>query len=83
MTDTAATEVETLGSRIRQARKDAGYRNTESFAVRLGVGQRTVQRWETGASEPSISRLREIAALTGRSLAYFISGDTEPEEEAA
>lgn len=63
----------TLGTRIRLARKDAGYRNAESLAVALSVGHRTVQRWETDASEPSISRLREIAALTAKPLSYFMS----------
>lgn len=62
----------TLGARIREARREAGYRNVESLAVHLNVGQRTVQRWETDQSEPSISRLREIAALTGKPLGYFL-----------
>ena len=70
MTETLAP---TLGARIRIARREAGYRNVESIAVLLKVGQRTVQRWETDQSEPSISRLREIAALTSRPLAYFLA----------
>lgn len=72
VTDTLST---TLGSRIRTARRGAGYKNVESIAVLMGVGQRTFQRWETDKSEPSISRLREIAALTGRPLAYFITAN--------
>jgi transcriptional regulator with XRE-family HTH domain len=70
VTDTLVT---TLGARIREARRGAGYRNVESLAVLLRVGQRTVQRWETDRSEPSISRLREIAALTGKPLSYFLA----------
>lgn len=66
---------ETLGTRIRAARKQAGYPNAESLAVRLGVGQRTVQRWEAGDTEPSVTRLREIAAVTGHQLGYFLNGD--------
>jgi transcriptional regulator with XRE-family HTH domain len=65
----------TLGSRIRDARKEAGYRNVEQLAVALDVGQRTVQRWETDKSEPSISTLRQIAALTGKPLAFFIASE--------
>lgn len=79
MTEIANT---TLGTLIREARKAAGYKNAETLAVRLGVGQRTVQRWETDKSEPSISRLREIAELTGRSLAYFITGRDEQDAAA-
>lgn len=73
MAETTSTIPETLGGRIRQARKAAGYRNAESLAVALGLGHRTIQRYEANKSEPSIARLREIAAATGQSLAYFIS----------
>lgn len=65
----------TLGARIQKARKDAGFRNVESIAVRMDVGHRTFQRWETDKSEPSLSRLREIAALTQTSLGYFIAAN--------
>jgi transcriptional regulator with XRE-family HTH domain len=61
-----------LGMRIRQARRLAGYRNVEQLAVQLGVGARTVQRWETGRSEPAVSTLREIALLTGRPFSFFV-----------
>lgn len=69
------TEIETmkLGARIRQARLDAGFKNAETLAVRLNVGVRTVQRWETDKSEPTIAWLRQIAALTGKTLAYFLA----------
>lgn len=66
-----------LGTLIREARRDAGYKNAESLAVELGVGVRTVQRWEAGDSDPSIKRLWQIAALTKKPLAYFLQ-----EEEA-
>ena len=55
------------------ARKQAGFTNAEQIAVELGVGVRTVQRWETGQSEPSVAKLRELAALTGKPLAYFLN----------
>jgi transcriptional regulator with XRE-family HTH domain len=66
--------VEALGSRIREARRDAGYSNAESLAVALGVGVRTMQRWEQGASEPSIEKLIEISQLTGKPVGFFLNG---------
>jgi transcriptional regulator with XRE-family HTH domain len=63
----------TLGAKIRQARKEAGYTNVESLAVQLGVGQRTVQRWEADESEPTLARLREVAALTEKPLSFFLA----------
>lgn len=62
----------TIGSRIQEARKEAGFRNAESLAVALGVGVRTVQRWEAGHGEPSLHRLNQIGALTEKPLAYFL-----------
>jgi transcriptional regulator with XRE-family HTH domain len=65
----------TLGHRIRTARKHAGFKNAELLAVRLGVGHRTVQRWESGDSEPSVARLREIAAVTEHPLGWFLNSE--------
>ncbi len=80
MTELAAI---TLGAKIRQARKDAGYRNAESFAVTLDVSHRTIQRWEANEGEPSIARLRQIAAVTDKPLSYFFDSEVPDEEEAA
>lgn len=66
----------TLGARIRAARVEAGFRNSEQLAVRLCVGQRTVQRWETGKSDPTIEKLIEVAKATGKPLAYFLEAVT-------
>ncbi len=70
-----------LGARIRQARKDAGFRNVEQLSVRLNVASRTAQRWEQGLYEPSLSMLIRIAEVTGQPLSYFVAGlsgrDTE------
>lgn len=47
---------------IRQVRRvrDLSQRD---LALRLGVGQTTVARWETGAVEPSLTAFREVLAL--------------------
>jgi len=64
-----------LGTRIREARRTAGYKNVEQLAVELGVGQRTLQRWETGRSEPSLTRLIQISQATKRPLSFFFNGE--------
>jgi transcriptional regulator with XRE-family HTH domain len=64
-----------IGLRIKEARRAAGFKNAEQFAVALDVGFSTVQRWEQGKTTPSVRRLREIAAVTRMPLAFFI---TEP-----
>lgn len=62
-----------MGTRIYEARKAAGFKNAETFAVQLGVGVRTVQRWETRGTE-NITRLNQIAAATNMPLSYFLNG---------
>lgn len=62
-----------LGTKIRAARREAGFTNAEQLAVALGVGVRTVQRWESGSHPPSIKRLVEIAQATNQPLSFFIS----------
>lgn len=66
----------TIGGKIRAARKEAGYTNAEGLAVALGVGVRTIQRWEADDSEPSISRLIEIGKITNQPLSYFMPEET-------
>lgn len=64
-----------LGAQIRKAREDAGFRR-EEMAVNLGVGLRTIQRWETGETAPSIKRLSLIATATRKPLEFFLRSST-------
>lgn len=32
-----------------------------------------MQRWEADQAEPTLARLREVAALTGKPLGFFLS----------
>lgn len=64
----------TMGRRIREARRDAGFSNVESFALALGVSRRTIDRWENDQFTPAVIRLIEIAKLTGKPVTYFMSG---------
>lgn len=44
------------------------------LAEQLGTTQQTVARWERGAAEPGIAKLREIALIMGVSTQYLLSG---------
>lgn len=59
------------GDRIREARKAAGL-SAEDLAYRLGISVGTVYRWEQGKHAPSLGKLRLVAALTEKPLAYFL-----------
>lgn len=66
-----ATTATKIGKRIREARKSAGL-NPERFAVKLNISVATVQRWETGRTEPTLSKLTAVAKATGKPLSFFL-----------
>jgi len=65
--------VTALGTRIRQARVEAGI-SREQLAVLLGVSLPSIQRWETGRNEPTFRRVNEIGRVTGKPVEWF-TGD--------
>jgi len=65
-----------IGRRIKTARLAAGYRNQDALATAAGVSQATISRAEQG--EPVTTLVfHRIAAVTGKSLAYFLSSISE------
>lgn len=64
------------GSLIREARVRAGLTQAE-LARRAGTSQSAVARWETGASPPSLERLRGVLAACGLELRIAME---EPDE---
>jgi transcriptional regulator with XRE-family HTH domain len=65
-----------IGRRIRHARKLAGLRVVE-LAAALGIGTRTVYRWETGTHRASLESLEQVADFLRVSRAWLITGDGE------
>lgn len=65
-----------MASRIRTARKQAGYTSQMSFAAALGVGKRSVERWEAGES-PSVENILLIASKTGKTAGYLLGDEEE------
>lgn len=60
-----------LGRRIRQARADSGHSITK-IAWELGVDPRTVARWQSDDTAPSVVRLTALARLLGKPVSYFL-----------
>ena len=54
-----------IGARIKQARKSAKLSQTE-LAERLHKTMRTIQKYESGEIEPSISMINSIAYVLNR-----------------
>lgn len=69
-------EAEAIGQRIAQARKEAGM-TQEDVADVATFSRRSLQDYESGATLP-YKHLREISALLGRPVGWFLRGDEEP-----
>lgn len=63
--------VDTLGARIRAARKGAGL-SQEKLAVELGVSWSTVNRYESGNTTPPLNRLRLIAEVLEVDISHLL-----------
>lgn len=66
-----ARETTILGSRIRQARRQAGLSQSQ-LAAKIGAHVTSVSDWERGVNEPSVRHMTSIAEATGRSLDWFV-----------
>ena len=66
----------TIGQRVRKARKEKGYNQTE-LANALGKSLRTIQKYENGEIEISISMLNELARTLDTTTTYLLGYKTE------
>src|SRR5678815_4606013 len=63
---------EEIGRRIAQARDDAGL-NQRQLAEQIGVADaQSISRYERGITEVSTKRLRRIAEVTGKPMAFCV-----------
>lgn len=70
-----------IGARVRQARVMAGI-SQEALSGRLGLTFQQVQKYEKGTNRISVSRLVEIAHITGQPISFFVQ-DIVPDGEAS
>ena len=69
--------MDTIGDRIRQARKGRGDTQTD-WAALAGVAQSTVVRWEQGRMSPGAVELARVCSATGLCLACIVLGPDNP-----
>jgi transcriptional regulator with XRE-family HTH domain len=60
-----------LGSRIRQARRQAELSQSQ-LASKVGAHVTSVSDWERGVNRPRIETLAAIAEETGKTLDWFV-----------
>ena len=66
----------TIEQRVRKARKEKGYNQTE-LANALGKSLRTIQKYENGEIEISISMLNELSKALDTTTTYLLGYKTE------
>lgn len=66
----------TIGQRVRKARKDKGYNQTELANV-LGKSIRTIQKYENGEIEISLSMINELAKALDTTTTYLLGYKAE------
>ena len=62
-----------FGKKIKLARVEQDLNQTQ-LARKIGVKQKSISRYETGASMPSIETLVKIAKVFKKSAGYFLDG---------
>ena len=60
-----------LGKKIKLARIDLDMNQTE-FADKIGAKQKSISRYETGLSVPSIATLMKVAKVLKKPASYFL-----------
>lgn len=56
---------------IAEARNMAGW-SQEQLAQAIGSTQQTVQRWETGQTDPQVGKIQAISAALGVTVSYLL-----------
>ena len=69
----------TIGYRIRTLRKQKGY-NQQQLADILNKSLRTIQKYETGEIEISLSMINELAKVLGTTSTYLLGYDIKTEQ---
>jgi len=60
-----------LGKKIKMARIELDMNQTE-FAEKIGAKQKSISRYETGLSVPSIVTLMKISKILKKPASYFL-----------
>ncbi len=69
----------TIGQRVRKARKEKGYSQTELATV-LSKSLRTIQKYENGEIEISLSMINELAKALDTTSTYLLGYKIEKEK---
>jgi len=62
--------------RIAEARMARGW-SQEQLAQAVGTTQQTIQRWESGQTDPQVSKLKAVSKALGITMTFLLDVDNE------
>lgn len=68
-----------IGVRLRDFRKNLGYKSQETFASELGMKRPAYSHYELGESEPTGAFLHNLSTKFGADINYILTGKSEQE----
>ena len=77
MEDAHEADDDTLASRLRQARDDMGFSRAE-LARRTGIPAKSIEKFEFGTQEPSVSRLQALSEALEVTFQSLAGMDADP-----
>lgn len=60
------------GRRIKELRKEAGYKTAQAFSEKLGYSRQSVSKWENGDIMPTLDALYDIESLLDCDIGYLL-----------
>lgn len=66
--------------RIKEAREARGW-TQERLASEMNTTQQTIQRWETGQTDPKASAIKEISRILGITVSFIMNVNDKEESD--
>lgn len=74
--DWYSNDAATFGDRLAAARDACGL-DQKTLAQKLGVGLRTIEKWENDLTEPRANKLQMLSGVTNVSIRWLLTGEGE------
>ena len=74
--DWYSNEAATFGDRLAAARDACGMEQ-KNLAQKLGVGLRTIEKWENDLTEPRANKLQMLSGILNVSIRWLLTGEGE------
>lgn len=67
--------------RIKEAREARGW-TQEQLAIEMNTTQQTIQRWESGQTDPKASAIKEISRILGITVSFIMNTENDGNSES-